>query len=289
VKSITGVGQQNSNISAAFSNQPNIAIPSQQIGAPKQPQANGLGGQVGTGSMTKPTVKPSTKAPAKPVKKMIPVSGPNANFQETPDPRDSVYWQNAQAIEATLGPGGTEMISLLAEQQQAKRAFDTDIDRQVEYNRRRARDLAEARLGTGSAYSGMARRAQRENAQDFMADIGNRQSAFSDANYNRNIRRQDVENRYLSALRQEEAAGTSRVYDNMMEQANESGGDRTFTPDDPNASFRRQVKGTTKRIKGLRAKLEDTTSDKQRARIEKRLDRLRKRRSKLQGKISGNS
>jgi chaperonin cofactor prefoldin len=73
-----------------------------------------------------------------------------------------------------------------------------------------------------------------------------------------------------------------------MDQANESTGDRTFTPEpkvDKTTSLRKQVQGTTKRIKTLREKLQDTDSDKQRERIENKIKRLRKRRSVIQGKI----
>jgi hypothetical protein len=135
----------------------------------------------------------------------------------------------------------------------------------------------------------MARRDQIENTYGFVADMGRRNMDKANADAARRLSEQSVRDRYQAGLRAEEGAGAQRIYERLAAQAAEGKDPVGPVTGDKNATIRRQVKGTTKRIKVLRERLENSDSDAQKKRLENKIERLRKRRSKLQGKISGKS
>jgi hypothetical protein len=199
------------------------------------------------------------------------------SFVEQPDPRDATYWANRMALETTLG---TNLAYLQNEQDRSNASYNENTALQSEYNRRRVRDLAENRLGTGSIYSGSHRRDQRENAYDFMVDERRRsldkQAADNELTFERNAliggHGED-----LAAL---EGEGAQRILDRYALESEENPGDSTNV----RPKYGRKIKDTNKRIQFVRGKIGDANTPEEKKRLTKQLTILQKRRATLKGK-----
>lgn len=202
---------------------------------------------------------------------------PTPRFVEQPDPRDSMYWANRMALETTLG---TNLAYLQHEQDRSDTSYAENTELQNEYMRRRVRDMAESRLGTGSIYSGSHVRAQRENKYDFMADERRRaldkQASDNELDYEQN----SLMNEYNASLQQEELAGAGRAMEQYAQESEEARGDAAATK----PKYGRKIKDTNKRIKLIRGRMEEASTEGERRRWQKQYRNLQKRRAVLKGK-----
>lgn len=238
--------------------------------------------------------KPTSPQP--PVKPYTPTAAPNPYGANKPDPRDENYWANVNAINAMYD---VELAGLDAEGQQAETRFNEEGMVQAEYNRQRKRNMGESRLGSGSAYSGSARRDQLENDLDYMIAEGRRFRDKSDVDLQREIERGRINSERDADIRELETATAESLADRMAEESATSAGDAGIPeptppgekPAKPTPGARNQQRLTnkianqTERIKKLREQLAKTKDPKKRARIEKQIRILRKRRSHAKGKV----
>ena len=286
VKSIQGSGQQQGSISSAVADQ------SQPAGTPKvesvvkpdnpSSQSNLESTQAQTSiqnSSSPVTAPPQLNKPVSFGTKVTAPSSSTATYDKKNDPRDKSYWANVTALQATYGG---QMALLQAEEDRANVQFNQDTTLQNEYQRRRKRDLAESRLGTGSSYTGSARRQQGENDFEFAVNEGRRRQDKFNADQQRNNERfnlgAQLSNQEADLFRQY----TDRFVKGIADESQTSAGDATFVAEKPDYSKR--IASTTKRIQTLRERMKKADNPRQKARIQDKIERLRKRRSTLQGK-----
>lgn len=211
-------------------------------------------------------------------------------YQPPPDPRDDQYWANRRALEAQFNIQNEQ---LNMQQVQANNAFALESAQMDEYNNRRQRAIAEARMGRGLR-SGGFRRERTLNDMDYMMDTGRRQQAKADADFDRSIQQRQLRAQLDADLQQEDIDSFNRLSEGMIDQSINSPGDSqdmeaTFAAEDKaarNAQLTKQLKTVNSRIKALKAK-RDNAGPKQKQRIDARIKRLSGKRTKIKGKIDG--
>lgn len=201
---------------------------------------------------------------------------PTPTYDNRPDPRTPEYYANKAALEATFG---ADLVGLQSEQDAADLRFDQETAIQNEYQRRRRRDLAEARLGTGSAYTGSARRERSENLLDFQIEQARRNLDKSAQDNDRLARLFGLESERNQALLGLDQDFANRLSQSYQEESQTSAGDREYTPD-----YAGQIRAITNQIQRLQSQLKRANNPQKRARIKGKIDELKKRRSQIQGK-----
>lgn len=211
-------------------------------------------------------------------------AAPAPQFDNQPDPRTPEYYAHKAALDAQFN---TQLLGLQSEQDAANLRFDQESMIQNEYQRQRRRNLAEARLGTGSAYTGSARRERAENDIDFAFEQARRNLDKTESDNRRTNQFQGIEADRSAAIADLDQQFVDRYVEGLMNEANTSAGDRQFDPSPYAPNYQKQIRGLTDQIKKLQSRLEGA-NPRQRARIKAKIGRLRKRRSKLQGKKNQN-
>lgn len=291
VRNIQGSGQQQGSISDAVANQ------SQPAGTPKvetvakadtpgsQSNLESTKAQTSIQSSATPATTPTQPQPTATGTRVSAPPTPTAVYDKKNDPRTEAYWANVTALQATYGG---QMANLQAQEDQANIQFDQETLIQNEYQRRRKRDLAEARLGTGSAYTGSARRQQGNNDFEFALSEGRRNQDKFNADQARNNERFNLGAQLASQEADLFRQYTDQFVKGVQNESQTSKGDPTFVPEPKKPKdYSKQIKGTTKRIETLRERMKNTDNPRQKARIQDKIERLRKRRSTLQGKAEG--
>lgn len=205
---------------------------------------------------------------------------PTPTYDNRPDPRTPEYYANLAALNATFG---AQLGMLQSEQDASDLRYSQETMFQNEYQRRRRRDLAEARLGTGSAYTGSARRERAENDLDFAMEQARRGLDKNAEDNERRARLMGIEadrNQQIAGLDQEYV---DRLNQSYQEESETSAGDREYTPD-----YASQIKALTNQIKKLQGQLKSVKDPKKRAKIKSKIDELKKQRATAQGKARGN-
>ena len=285
VKPITGSGNQNTTASALGNQQQTQATSQSGMAAQSSPAKTGLGSSsLGRSSQPQAPKAPqprSAGAGHRQVNTVTPIT-PQGKYTEKIDPRDSTYWQNRAALEATLG---VEQQALIQEQQLADSAFAMESATMDDYNRRRQRNIAEARMGRGLR-SGGFRRERAENDLDFMNDMYRRTSEKAMADADRRLRGGRLDAQFVGDLQRLEQESAQRYAEGMLDEAQNSAGDRqNLEPQFRKEDARAALRSVNKTIERLRAR-RDNAGPKQQERIDARLKRLRARRTKLKGQIN---
>lgn len=209
-------------------------------------------------------------------------------YQPPPDPRDDQYWANRRALEAQFNIQNEQ---LNTQQVQADNAFALESAQMDEYNNRRQRAIAEARMGRGLR-SGGFRRERALNDMDYMMDTGRRQQAKAAADFDRSIQQRQLRAQLDADLQQEDIDSFNRLSEGMIDQSINSPGDSqdmeaTFAAEDQaarNTQLTKQLKTVNNRIKALKAK-KDNAGPKQKKQINARIKQLSGKRTKIKGKI----
>ena len=213
------------------------------------------------------------------------------------DPRGPDYWANVAALDANYA---AELAYIDRDQ------LDDDIETNMtamelaEYNRRRKRDMGEARLGTGSAYTGQARRDQTENDVDYMTDSMRRDRQKSRRDYDREFERGRLAAQLAKDKGDLYANAAQDAADQKADQSANSSGDAEPPKGEqgnnkPNAQkqkqqkIRNQMAAITKQIQQLRNQMQKTKNPKQKQKLRNQIDRLQKKRAQLQGKLGKNT
>lgn len=221
----------------------------------------------------------------------------NPYGQDKEDPRGPDYWANVAALDANYA---AELAYIDRDQ------LDDDIETNMtamelaEYNRRRKRDMGEARLGSGSAYTGQARRDQTENDVDYMTDSMRRDRQKSRRDYDREFQRGRLAAQLEADKGELYANAAQDLADQKADQSANSAGDADLPKGDkpgnkPDAqkqkqqNIRKQMAAITKQIQQLRKQMEKTKNPKQKQKLRNQIDRLQKKRAQLQGKLGKNT
>lgn len=213
---------------------------------------------------------------------------PRPPYAEKPDPRDAQYYENVAALNATFAIQNEQ---LNAQQTQADNAFALDSAQMDEYNSRRQRSIAEARLGRGLR-SGGFRRERNMNDMDYMMDSARRLQDKSNADSDRRFQRSQLESDLTAGTQQAYRDAFNRAAAAMEEESMQSAGDSQdmegiFNAEDTartNKNLRGQMGKMTDRIKALREK-QKNAGPKQKEHIEKQIKKLQGQRTKIKGKI----
>jgi hypothetical protein len=271
---------QGSTIASAAAGQPKAQEPTATITNPNQttsrtttqskPQTDSSGTQARqTQSSSQPTSGLSFSAPA-----------PTPTYSGGPDPRTPEYYANLQALQATFG---AQLGLLQNEQDTANTRFNQESDFQNEYQRRRRRDLAESRLGSGSAYTGSARRERSQNDIDFAMEQARRNLDKTSSDSERVARLNALETERNQAIQKLDREFSDKLTQSLKDESETSAGDREFKPD-----YAARIKTIGGRITKLRGRLKKTDNPRKRAEIKAKIKELRKRRSEYQGKARDN-
>lgn len=213
------------------------------------------------------------------------------------DPRGPDYWANVAALDANYA---AELAYIDRDQ------LDDDIETNMtamemaEYNRRRKRDMGEARLGSGSAYTGQARRDQTENDVDYMTDSMRRDRQKSRRDYDREFERGRLAAQLEADKGDLYANAAQNAADQKTDQSANSSGDAEPGTDKPGENkpdpqkqkqkaIRKQMAAITQQIQQLRKQMEKAKNPKQKQKIRNQIDRLQKKRTQLQGKLGKNT
>jgi hypothetical protein len=267
--------------------------------AKKKPAFDVVGVKVLPDKSGKP--KPKPKDPGKPAdtstdKPKPPVttttktnySAANPYGAEKLDPRDENYYANVKAIEATFG---AEAQALIAEQTRDDDDTALENAQLADYNRRRVRGMAEARLGSGGSYTGGARDEQIENATDFQNDMFRRGTAYQDRKDQRDLSRARLRSQADRDIRELETETSKLMGEQALNESATSSGDAvvetttTTTPDKNRIRLQKKIQIQTNRIKQLQASLGDADTPKQKERIRKQINQMKKRRTHAKGKL----
>jgi hypothetical protein len=248
------------------------------------PDDKGGKGQFGGGKKTpwhKQQEREKAKNPATPPPPTPSPTTPQPTYNPKPDPRDSQYWANKQALESTFA---LEMERLNAQETQSSNDFALESAQMDEYNRRRQKAIAEARLGRGLR-SGGAREERALNDIDYLLDSGRRQGAKSASDADRNLQRGSLKEQLRTNLEKEYLGANDRMISAMINESETGAGDSQ----NMEGIFRREdlqagIKKTTKRIKALREK-QKKAGPAQSKIIEARIKNLQQRRTKMKGKL----
>lgn len=192
------------------------------------------------------------------------------------DPRDSIYWANKVALDASLL---TDQATIQNSLDANRLDFNLESQLQDEYNRRRVRDMAESRFGTGSSYSGAYRRQQKENAFDYMVDSNRRGADYANRNRELGFESNQLTDAYNENLNKLEQEGAARALDKYTRESEELAGD----PSNVRPNYGPMIKNTNKRIATVRARIKDAGPE-EKKRLTKQLRQLQTRRATLKGK-----
>lgn len=201
---------------------------------------------------------------------------PVAPYDPPPDPRTPEYWANRTALEAQYG---VQFLMLQNEQDVADERFDRETRLQNEYQRRRQRDLAEARLGTGSAYTGSARDERFQDNVDFAIEQDRRTFEKRVEDNQRKLEKMGIEADQSKAIAGLDQEYVDKLTNALLNESETSAGDREYTPD-----YSNQIKALTNQIQKLQAQLKKVNDPQKRAQIQSKIEKLKKQRTNIQGK-----
>jgi hypothetical protein len=241
---------------------------------------------------SQPQTAGNTTSTAPPPKPAAPTGPTQRPYAPQNDPRDANYWANKQALESSFYAAQASVLRQQSEDDVETNLYGMEL---AEYNRRRKRNMGESRLGTGSAYTGAARRDQLENDTDFMFDATRRQRQKA----SRDMERQDEIGRLRSQrdrdIRELETATARQMGDDMVKESATGAGDAEIGPKSypekgkntsaQQARIRKRMENQTKRIKAIREQIKKTRNPAKKEKLQKQVQRIRKKRTNLQGRL----